>query len=52
MQIARELNSIDKALQWTDLAPDQLDKIMSYEIHKRTEPEAFSKASRFARYQR
>lgn len=45
MQIARELNSIDKALQWTDLASDRLDKVMAYEIHKRTEPEAFSRAS-------
>ncbi|MGI9422344.1 MAG: hypothetical protein ACR2PA_04065 [Hyphomicrobiaceae bacterium] len=45
LQIARELNSVDGALQWALLAPDKLDKLVAHEIHKRAQPDQFSKSS-------
>ncbi len=45
LKIARETQSIDTALGWLDLAPDDLDKIIRFELHKRTTPTTFSSTS-------
>lgn len=45
MQIARELQDLTPALAWTALAGDQIDRVVSYGIHKRTTPETFTNAS-------
>jgi vacuolar-type H+-ATPase subunit E/Vma4/nitrogen regulatory protein PII-like uncharacterized protein len=45
IDIAREARSIETSLQWSALAGDKLPQILTYEIHRRAKPEAFSKAS-------
>ena len=45
MQIAREQGSVDDALAWSDLAPEGLASVIQYELHRRTTPDQYSKAS-------
>ncbi|MGI9408504.1 MAG: hypothetical protein ACR2OV_00420, partial [Hyphomicrobiaceae bacterium] len=45
LQIAREQGSVDDALAWSDLAPDNLANIIRYELHRRAAPDQFSRAS-------
>lgn len=44
MQIAREQQSLSKALAWAALAGDQLPKVIAFDVHKHATPEALSKA--------
>ena len=45
MQIARELRSLPTALAWSALAGPDIEKVVSLGIHKRSDPETFTKAS-------
>jgi hypothetical protein len=45
MQIARELGSLDAALKWSVLAGPQIAKVRRYELHRRTKPDTFTRAS-------
>jgi hypothetical protein len=44
LDIARESNSLEIALKWTAVAGDTLQKVIDYEIHRRTTPDAVTKA--------
>lgn len=45
MTIARELRAIEPALKWSAISGDNLDKVVSYEIYRRNEPQSFSQVS-------
>jgi hypothetical protein len=45
LDIAREASSLEVALKWAAVAGDSLGKVVELEIHRRTTPDAFSKAS-------
>ncbi|HEX5999376.1 MAG TPA: hypothetical protein VFZ16_08255, partial [Hyphomicrobiaceae bacterium] len=45
LQIAREARSLEVALEWSAIAGDSLGKVVDLEIHRRSTPEAFSKAT-------
>lgn len=45
LQIAREARSLEVALKWSAIAGDSLGKVVELEIHRRSTPEAFSKAT-------
>ena len=45
LDIAREARSLETALQWAAVAGDSLPKVVEYEIHRRSKPEAFTLAS-------
>jgi hypothetical protein len=44
LDIAREARSLETALQWSAVAGDSLPKVVEYEVHRRAQPDAFSKA--------
>jgi hypothetical protein len=44
MQIAREQQSLSKALAWSALAGDLLPKVIAFDVHKHTKPDAMSRA--------
>ena len=44
LDIARETNSLEIALKWMAVAADNLPKVIDYEIHRRTTPDAVTKA--------
>lgn len=45
LDIAREARSIETSLQWSALAGDKLPQVLSHEIHRRSKPDAYTKAS-------
>lgn len=45
VQIAVDNRSLDTAFAWYDLAGTRLDDVVKYDLHKRAEPESFSKTS-------
>lgn len=45
LDIARETRSLETALRWSAVAGDSLAKVVEHEIHRRSAPEAFTKAS-------
>ncbi|HUS98173.1 MAG TPA: hypothetical protein VMX97_15710 [Hyphomicrobiaceae bacterium] len=45
LAIARELGTLEAALQWTELAGNRLAEVRTYELHRRAKPEDFSHAS-------
>ena len=45
LDIAREARSLETALQWSAIAGDSLPKVVDYEVHRRAQPQAFTKAS-------
>jgi hypothetical protein len=45
MDIARETRSLDAALKWSELADDQLPKVVEYGLYRRASPDDFTKAS-------
>lgn len=45
LDIARETRNLDLALKWSSLAGEQLQDVVSYELHRRSSPEQFTKAS-------
>jgi hypothetical protein len=45
VQIARETRSVDQALKWSALAGPDLPKVIEHELHRRTTPEQFTRAS-------
>lgn len=45
LDIARETKSVATALAWTDIAGDKLDRVVDYEIYRRTEPANFTRTS-------
>jgi len=44
LDIAREAQSLEMALQWSAVAGDSLTKVVEYEVHRRAQPDAFTKA--------
>jgi len=45
LDIAREARSLETALRWSAVAGDSLPKVVEHEVHRRSTPEAFTKAS-------
>ena len=45
LDIAREVRSLETALRWSAVAGDSLPKVVEHEIHRRSAPDAFTKAS-------
>lgn len=45
MTIARETRGIEPALAWTAVAGDSLNKVVDFEIYRRTKPDSFTSAS-------
>lgn len=45
MTIARELRAIEPALKWNAVSGSNLDKVVSYEIYRRNQPQSFTQAS-------
>lgn len=45
MQIAREIDSVEEALAWLDIAPDNLAGVLSYEVHRSANPKDFTSKS-------
>jgi hypothetical protein len=45
LDIAREQRSLETALRWSAVAGDGLAKVVEHEIHRRSAPDAFSRAS-------
>jgi hypothetical protein len=45
IDIARESRSLEAALRWSAVAGDSLPKVVEHEIHRRSGPETFTKAS-------
>ncbi|MBX9588309.1 MAG: hypothetical protein K2X43_03325 [Hyphomonadaceae bacterium] len=45
IDIAREARSLETALQWSAVAGANLPKVVEHEIHRRTTPDTFTKAS-------
>jgi hypothetical protein len=44
LEIARASRSLEVALQWWAIAGDSLPKVVSFEVYRRAEPRAFTKA--------
>jgi hypothetical protein len=44
LEIARASRSLEVALQWWAIAGDNLPKVVSFEVYRRAEPQAFTKA--------
>ncbi|HRD76599.1 MAG TPA: hypothetical protein PK264_11765, partial [Hyphomicrobiaceae bacterium] len=44
-EIARDTKSLDAALQWADLAPEQLARVVENELHRKADPKEFTKAA-------
>jgi hypothetical protein len=44
LDVARELRSLEAALKWAAVAGDSLPKVVELEMHRRTAPDALSKA--------
>lgn len=45
IDIARETRNVDLALKWSSLAGDMLPAVLSHELHKRSNPDQYTKAS-------
>lgn len=45
IEIARETQSLEAALQWSAVAGDSLGKVVEFEIYRRAKPDTFTKAS-------
>jgi nitrogen regulatory protein PII-like uncharacterized protein len=45
LDIAREARSLETALRWAAVAGDSLPKVVEHEIHRRSAPDAFTRAS-------
>ena len=45
LEIAREARSLETALQWSAVAGNSLPKVVEYEVHRRAQPQDFTKAS-------
>jgi hypothetical protein len=45
LEIARASRSLEVALKWWAIAGDNLPKVVSFEVYRRAEPQAFTKAS-------
>jgi hypothetical protein len=45
LEIAREARSLEAALRWDAVAGASLPKVVDYELHRRTTPQAFTRAS-------
>jgi nitrogen regulatory protein PII-like uncharacterized protein len=45
LDIAREARSLETALRWSAVAGDSLPKVVEHEIHRRSAPDAFTRAS-------
>jgi nitrogen regulatory protein PII-like uncharacterized protein len=45
IDIARETRNVDLALKWSSLAGDMLPAVVTHELHKRSHPDQFTKAS-------
>jgi hypothetical protein len=45
IDIARETQSLEAALQWSAVAGDSLGKVVEFEIYRQAKPETFTKAS-------
>jgi hypothetical protein len=45
LEIAREARSLETALQWAAVAGASLPRVVDYELHRRTAPQAFTRAS-------
>ena len=45
IEIARETQSLEAALQWSAVAGDSLGKVVEFEIYRQARPDAFTKAS-------
>jgi hypothetical protein len=45
LDIAREARSLETAFKWSAVAGDSLPKVVEHEVHRRSGPEAFTKAS-------
>ncbi len=45
LDIAREARSLETALRWSAVAGDSLPKVVEHALHRRSTPEAFTKAS-------
>jgi hypothetical protein len=45
LEIAREARSLETALQWAAVAGTSLPRVVDYELHRRTAPQAFTRAS-------
>ena len=45
MQLARELNSVDQALAWLDVAGSELPKVIGFELHRSSKPDDFTNNS-------
>lgn len=45
LEIARQTRSLDEAIAWYEVAGDNIDKVVSFELFQRTTPSAFTKDS-------
>jgi len=45
IEIARETQSLEAALQWSAVAGDSLGKVVEFEIYRQAKPDTFTKAS-------
>jgi len=45
MEIARESRSLETAFKWWAVAGDNLGQVVAFELHRRADPQSFSKAS-------
>ena len=45
IEIARETQSLETALQWSAVAGDSLGKVVEFDIYRKAKPDAFTKAS-------
>lgn len=45
MEIARETQSLEAALQWSAVAGDSLPRVVEYEVYRLAKPETFTKTS-------
>jgi hypothetical protein len=45
LEIARESRSLEVAFKWWAVAGDNLAKVVAFDIHRRADPQSFSKAS-------
>ncbi|MGQ0673812.1 MAG: hypothetical protein ACT4N2_13175 [Hyphomicrobium sp.] len=45
MEIARDLRSLDPAMQWSAMAGDRLPAVVANELHRRSSPDQFTAAS-------
>ena len=45
MEIARESRSLETAFRWWAVAGDSLGKVVAFEVHRRADPQSFTKVS-------